>query len=132
VCAVLRRAYRVAGATAARRHLQAVASWLEANSHPDVAASLLEGLEETLTVLKLELPSTLRRFFATTNCIENLIATLRHVTRNVNRWRWGDMIHRWAGLGLLRAAARFRRIKHHREPHLVRALRLDAAAEMAA
>jgi hypothetical protein len=75
----------------------------------------------------------LRRFFATTNCIENLIATLRHVTRNVKRWRAGDMIHRWAGLGLLRAAARFRRIKHHRElPHLVRALRGDANAEIAA
>jgi putative transposase len=84
-------------------------------------------------VLKLELPSPLRRFFATTNCIENLIATLRHVTRNVKRWRAGDMMHRWAGLGLLRAATRFRRIKHHRElPHLVRALRPGAGAEAAA
>jgi transposase-like protein len=118
---------------AARRQLQALASWLETTGHPDAAASLREGLEETLTVLKLELPSTLRRFFATTNCIENLIATLRHVTRNVKRWRGGDMIHRWAGLGLLRAAARFRRIKHHRElPHLVRALRPATSAEVAA
>ncbi len=74
-----------------------------------------------------------RRFFATTNCIENLIATLRHVTRNVKRWRAGDMIHRWAGLGLLRAAARFRRIKYHHElPHLVRALRPDTSTEVAA
>jgi putative transposase len=133
VRAALRRAYRAASATAARRQLQALASWLETNGHPDAAASLREGLEETLTVLKLELPSSLRRFFATTNCIENLIATLRHVTRNVKRWRAGDMIHRWAGVGLLRAAARFRRIKHHRElPHLVRALRRDASAEEAA
>ena len=133
VRAALRRAYRAASAAAARRQLHALASWLETNSHPDAAASLREGLEETLTVLKLELPSTLRRFFATTNCIENLIATLRHVTRNVKRWRAGDMIHRWAGLGLLRAAARFRRIKHHRElPHLVRALRPDMSAEVAA
>jgi hypothetical protein len=46
-----------------------------------------EGLEETLTVLKLELPPTRRRFFATTNCIENLIGTVRHVTRNIKRWR---------------------------------------------
>ncbi len=43
------------------------------------------------------------------------------------------MIHRGAGLGLLRAAARFRCIKQHRElPHLVRALRHDAAGEVAA
>jgi putative transposase len=115
-----------ADAHAARRHLQALASCLETNSHPDAAASLREGLEETLTVLKLELPSTLRRFFATTNGIENIIATLRHVTRNVKCWRGGDMARRWAGLGLLPAAACVRRIKHHRElPH-------DAAAEVAA
>ena len=63
-----------------------------------------DRLEETLTVLKLGLPPTLRRFFATTNCIENLIGTLRHVTRNVKRWRDGDMRRRWFGLGLLRAA----------------------------
>lgn len=133
VRAALRRAYRAASAAAARRQLQALASWLETNGHPDAAASLREGLEETLTVLKLELPSRLRRFFATTNCIENLIATLRHVTRNVKRWRAGDMIHRWAGLGLLRAAARFRRIKHHHElPHLVRVLRPDTSTEVAA
>jgi putative transposase len=73
----LRRAYRAASAAAARRQLQALASWLETNGHPDAAASLREGLEETLTVLKLELPSSLPRFFATTNCIENVIATLR-------------------------------------------------------
>jgi hypothetical protein len=57
--------------------------WLEDNGHADAAASLREGLEETLTVLKLGLPPRLRRFFATTNAIENLIGTLRHVARNV-------------------------------------------------
>jgi putative transposase len=130
VRAALRRAYRAASAAVARRQLQILITWLESNGHPDAAASLREGLEETLTVLKLALPPALRRFFATTNCIENLIATLRHVARNVKRWRAGDMIHRWAGLGLLRAAARFRRIKHHRElTHLVRALRPDTSTE---
>ena len=81
----------------------------------DAAASLREGLEETLTVLKLGLPPRLRRFFATTNCIENLIGTVRHVTRNVKRWRDGAMIRRWVGLALGRAATRFRRIKGHGE-----------------
>src|SRR5204862_190718 len=106
----LRRAYRAPSAAAARRQLTALATWLETNGHPDAAASMREGLEETLTVLKLGLPPALRRFFATTNCIENLIGTLRHVTRNIKRWRDGDMRRRWIGLGLLRAAERFRRI----------------------
>ena len=133
VRAALRRAYRAASAAAARRQLTALATWLERNGQTDAAASVREGLEETLTVLKLGLPPTLRRFFATTNCIENLIGTLRHVTRNIKRWRDGDMRRRWIGLGLLRAAERFRRIKHHDElGALVTALGAVTASERAA
>jgi len=133
VRAVLRRAYRAASAPAARRQLTALATWLETNGHADAATSVREGLEETLTVLKLGLPPTLRRFFATTNCIENLIGTLRHVTRNIKRWRDGDMRRRWIGLGLLRAAERFRRIKRHAElGALVTALGVMTASERAA
>jgi len=86
VRAALRRAYQAASATMARRQLTALATWLERNGHADAATSVREGLEETLTVLKLGRPPRLRRFFATTNCIENLIDTLRHVTRNIKRW----------------------------------------------
>lgn len=133
VRASLRRAYRAASAPAARRQLTALASWLETNGQADAAASVREGLEETLTVLKLGLPLALRRFFATTNCIENLIGTLRRVTRNIKRWRDGDMRRRWIGLGLLRAAERFRRIKHHGElGALVTALGTVTAPERAA
>lgn len=133
VQASLRRAYRAPRADAARRQLKALAMWLETNGHADAAASVREGLEETLMVLKLGLPPILRRFFATTNCIENLISTLRHVARNVKRWRTGDMQRRWVGLGLLRAAGRFRRIKGHGElATLTTALRDGAASEHAA
>ena len=133
VRASLRRAYRAASAAAARRQLTALATWLERNGQADAAASVREGLEETLTVLKLGLPPALRRFFATTNCIENLIGTLRYVTRNIKRWRDGDMRRRWIGLGLLRAAERFRRIKHHGElGTLVTALGNVTTAERAA
>ncbi|MDO8475852.1 MAG: hypothetical protein Q7W02_06575 [Candidatus Rokubacteria bacterium] len=66
-------------------------------------------------MLTLGLPTRLQRFFATTNCIENLIGTVRHVTRNVKRWHDAAMIRRWAGLGLGRAATPFRRIKGHQE-----------------
>jgi len=133
VRAMLRRAYRASSAAAARRQLTALATWLARNGQADAAASLREGLEETLTVLKLGLPPGLRRFFATTNCIENLIGTLRHVTRNIKRWRDGDMRRRWIGLGLLRAAERFRRIKRHGElGALVAALAAATAAARAA
>ena len=133
VRAALRRAYQAASAAAARRQLTALATWLERNGHADAAGSVREGLEETLTVLKLELPPTLRRFFATTNCIENLIGTLRHVTRNIKRWRDGDMRRRWIGLGLLRAAEGFRRIKRHAElGALVTARGAGPASERAA
>ncbi len=133
VRAALRRAYRATSAPAARRQLTALVRWLDTNGEAAAAASLREGLEETLTVVKLGLPLTLRRFFATTNCIENLIGTLRHVSRNVKRWRAGDMRQRWLGLGLLRAAERFRRIKHHAElGTLVTALATRAGAEQAA
>ena len=133
VRATLRRAYRAASADAARRQLKALGSWLESNGHVDAAASLREGLEETLTVLTLGLPTRLQRFFATTNCIENLIGTVRHVTRNVKRWRDGRMIRRWVSLALGRAATRFRRIKGHGElSTLTTALRKTAPAEAVA
>ena len=132
VRAMLRRAYRASSATAARWQLTTLATWLERNGQADAAASVREGLEETLTVLKLGLPPALRRFFATTNCIENLIGTLRHVTRNIKRWRDGDMRRRWIGLGLLRAAERFRRIKRHGElGALVTALAVTASERAA-
>jgi putative transposase len=131
--AALQRAYRASSAAAARRQLHALVTWLEQAGHSDAAASLREGLDETLTVLKLGLPPTLRQFFATTNCIENFISLLRHVARNVKRWRGGDMIRRWVGLGLLRAAARFRRIKGHRElSTLAVTLRSEPTSEHAA
>ena len=125
VRATLRRAYRTASADAARRQLKVLGAWLE--------ASLREGLDETLTVLTLGLPTGLQRFFATTNCIENLIGTVRHVARNIKRWRDGRMIRRWVGLALGRAATRFRRIKGHGElDTLATALRKTAPSEAAA
>jgi putative transposase len=133
VLSTMRDAYGAATADTARKKLRALVSWLETNGHEDAAASLREGLEETLTVVRLELPLTLRRSLATTNSIENLVSSIRRVTRNVKRWRGGDMIRRWAGLGLFNAAKRFRRIKGYREmPKLVTALRTVAVqAEVA-
>ena len=133
VLSIMRDAYRAASADTARKKLRGLVSWLESNGHEDAAASLREGLEETLTVVKLDLPITLRRSLATTNNIENLVGSIRRVSRNVKRWRGADMIRRWASLGLFQAEKRFRRIKGYREmPKLVSALRTaEAKVEVA-
>lgn len=115
-------AYRSKSAALARKRLQQLLSWLERNGHDGAAASLREGLEETLTVLKLNLPPALVRSLVTTNAIENLMGTIRRVARNVHRWRTG-MARRWAASGIQQAEKRFRRIKGYRElPKLLAAL----------
>ena len=91
----MREAYKSMSAKLAKRRLLQLASWLVKNGEDDAAASLREGLDETLTVLKLALPPRLSRFFATTNPIENMNSTIRRITRNVKRWRGGSMIRRW-------------------------------------
>ena len=89
-------------------------AWLRTINR-DAANSLLEGLEETLTVIRVGLTGDLRRFFATTNAIESMFSRCRDVTRRVKRWRDGDMRHRWCVSGLLRAEEGFRRIRGYKD-----------------
>jgi len=120
---LMSEAYKTVTADTARKRLKQLVSWLESNGEPGAAASLREGLEETLTVHKLGLPATLRRTIATTNPVENMNGTIRRVARNVKRWR-PKMVLRWTALGVQEAGRRFRRIKGHSDiPVLVRALR---------
>ena len=124
---LMNEAYRSQSAETARGRLRQLASWLENNGEPGAAASVREGLEETLTVLKLKLPRALQRTLATTNPVENLNGAIRRVTRNVKRWRSGPslMITRWAALGIAEGSRRFRRIKGHKDlPLLANGLRV--------
>ena len=108
----------------ARKRLQALVSWLERNGYDEAAGSLREGMEETLTVVKLALPELLRKSLATTNAIENLNGTIRRVSRNVKRWKSPSMIRRWTALGVVTAEKKFHRIKGYRHMGaLVHALR---------
>lgn len=105
--------------------LQGTVRWLDRIS-PDAAGSLREGLEETLTVVRLGLPPQLRRTLSNTNVIESALSVTRTVTARVKRWREGNMRRRWCAAGLLRAEEKFRRVKGYRQlPQLVAAL--DAA-----
>src|SRR5262245_22466527 len=118
----LSEAYHKTSYGAAKASLEATARWLE-RINPDAAASLREGLEETLTVVRLGLAGALRRTLATTNPIESALSVTRRVTGRVTRWRDGDMRRRWCVAGLLRAESKFRRIKGHKGmPVLIKAL----------
>jgi transposase-like protein len=120
----MRDAYKSKSAKTAKMMLGQLASWLETNGEDSAAASLREGLDETLTVLRLGLPTTLCRTFSTTNAIENMNGTLRRVIRNVKRWRGEAKIQRWVALGVAEAQRGFRRVKGHAQmKSLVAALR---------
>jgi transposase-like protein len=110
----LNKAWREPDARRAENQLRALAKQLEAK-HPGAAASLVEGLEETLTVTRLGLTGSLLETFKSTNPIESMISIARKVTGNVKRWRNGKMALRWTAAGLLDAEKRFRRVKGYRE-----------------
>jgi putative transposase len=124
----LNAAYHETNVTQARTLLAATVKWLRRIS-PAAAASLEEGLEETLTVVRLGVPELLRKTLATTNPIESAFSVAESVTRRVKRWRDGDMRQRWCVAGLLDAESRFNRIKGYKHlPQLLAALErtLDA------
>jgi putative transposase len=123
VHAILRRAYSCGDPVKAKRLLTDLARRLE-DDFPSAAASLREGLEETVTVLALPISDRLRRTLATTNPIESLMSRTRHVQRNVRRWRNGKMIVRWMTAAVCEAATGFRRVKGCKDlPALVATLR---------
>jgi putative transposase len=134
----LAEAYRQASYAQAKAQLQATIKLLERIS-PDAAASLREGWEETLTVVRLGVAEPLRRTLATTNPIESALSIAEAVTGRVKRWRDGDMRQRWCAAGLLRAESKFRRVRGHRHladlkkalEQAVRGKELDPNAQVA-
>lgn len=116
-------AWNAGDATLAQRQLERLAGSLE-REHPGAAASLREGLEETLTLLRLGVTGTLLRSLRSTNAIESLNDKIACYARRVKRWRGGRMILRWVGAAVLDARRGFRSVKGHRDMHrLVDALR---------
>jgi transposase-like protein len=113
VRAVMHAAYRLPEKAGIAK-LRQQAAWLKAE-RPDAAASLLEGLEETFTVNRLRLTPALVRCLASTNVIESPNSVVRRVTRQVTRYRDGDMALRWSALGFLEAEKSFRPIHGKRE-----------------
>jgi putative transposase len=105
----LRAAWKLTDHTDACERLGALAAELE-RSHPGAAASLREGLAETLTLQRLGCHEQLRRTLSSTNPIESMIEIVRRTSRNVKHWQNGDMCLRWTAAGMLEAEQQFRKI----------------------
>jgi putative transposase len=108
----MRRAYHAESALKAEGELEQLAREL-GKTHPGAAASLREGMAETLTVLRLGVPPTLARTLRSTNTIESMIGICREHSKNVKRWRDGQMALRWCAAGMAEAGRQFRRVNGH-------------------
>ena len=113
VKARLRRAWKDTNYQSALQQLNTLALELD-HAHPGAAASLREGMEETLTVTRLGITGKLKLTLQSTNPCESMISTVRVIQRNVKRWTSGDMCLRWTAAGMLEAETRFRKVEGYR------------------
>ena len=120
VRSVLRQVWELDDAAKAEKLLRNLACRLAAD-WDGVAGSILEGLDEMLTVTRLGLPRELRRSLACTNIIENVMGTVRRVCRNVKHWRSPSMAMRWTAAAMIEAKKGFRRLKAHKQLPALRA-----------
>ena len=117
---VLRQAWELDDADKAEKLIRNLAQRLERDA-PGVSKSILEGLDEILTVSRLGLPAELRRSLACTNIIENVMGTVRQVSRNVKRWQSASMALRWTAAAMLEAKKGFRKLKAYKQLPALRA-----------
>jgi len=113
VNSAMSQAYASGEVKRARHLLENLGRSLE-RGYPGAATSLREGLEETLTVMRLGLPESLERVLSSTNLIENLFSRVREMARRVRRWQGGAMILRWCAAGVLEAERNFRKLAGYR------------------
>jgi putative transposase len=126
----LRQAWEMEDAARAEQLIRNLARRLD-KEWPGTAATILEGLDEILCVVRLGLPKDLRRSLACTNIIENMNGTIRQVTRNVKRWRDASMALRWTAAGMMEARKGFRRLMGYKQlPTLKAALLAHQAARL--
>jgi putative transposase len=109
----LKKAWTSETAEDAIRQLRSLATGLQ-TQYPDAAASLREGLEETVTILKLSIPGLLQRSLRSTNTIESAFSMVSKNIRNVKNWKNGTMVQRWVCAALLDAENRANRIAGYR------------------
>jgi len=86
--------------------------------------SLQEGLEETLTLQKLNVNEYFARSFGTTNCIESLNSQITKYTRNVKRWMNSEQRFRWTISAFIEAEKGMKKIQNAKKlNHLTEAMK---------
>lgn len=105
----LQRAYERPTYDEAKRELMKIHKDLE-NRNQSAAASLLEGLEETLSLHRLGLFGSLGKSLKTTNCMESINAMIEQRCSKVDHWKNSSQRQRWLAAALLDAEQRFNRI----------------------
>src|SRR5829696_2361334 len=114
VRARIRAAWSLSDPLLAEQRLQLLAGELD-RTWPDAAGSLREGLDDTLTLMRLEIPGNLAATLCSTNPCESMIEIVRYTQRNVKRSQDGDMRKRWTAAGMLVAEQQFRRTIGYRD-----------------
>ena len=118
----MRNAYEMKTYDQALNELKKLIKWLRDRSDK-AAGSLAEGLEETLTVHRLDLPALLRTTFRSTNPIESIFDKVKTRGRRVKNWKADNQLARWSASALLLHDKKFKRIKGYRQlPKMIAAL----------
>jgi putative transposase len=95
----------------AKAEYESLVEWLE-KINDAALGSLQEAEMETLTVIKLNVGSLLKKTLLSTNPIESAFSVVEYKTRRVKNWKAGtDQASRWAASALLEAEKRFRKVK---------------------
>jgi putative transposase len=114
VRARIRAVWSLADPLLAEQRLELLATELD-QTWPDAAGSLREGMDDTLTLMRLGISAQLSKTLCSTNPCESMIEIVRYTQRNVKRWQDGDMRKRWTAAGMLIAEQQFRRIIGYRD-----------------
>lgn len=114
VCARrMKEAYGQTSYKEARAGLKKLHQELQAINE-SAAASLEEGMEETLTLHRLGLSPELSKSLNTTNCIESVMSQLGQFTDKVDRWHNSHQLMRWTAASLMEIEPRLRKIRGFR------------------
>ncbi|MCK5505878.1 MAG: transposase [Thermodesulfovibrionia bacterium] len=109
----------------ARQMLLDMEKWLR-SINESAADSLMEAIEEILTVHKLKVPGLLRKTLHSTNPIESMFSIVRDAEGNIKRYRNSRMMQRWLASVLLYSEKRFRRIKGYASiPGVIRNIEIE-------